>query len=201
VPAPTQRHTLLEDVLAIVTAAGFVSLGLRFMAQAGLLTGGTTGVALLLTRLTPLTFGQLFLLLNLPFFWLGIREMGWRFTAKTFVSIALVSGLADWLHLVIRLDWIHPLYAAVLGGFLMGIGLLILFRHQACLGGLNILAIWLQRERRVRAGVFQMAVDSVVVLASLFVVSPGTIALSVVGALALNVVLAVNHRPDRYIGT
>jgi uncharacterized membrane-anchored protein YitT (DUF2179 family) len=83
----------------------------------------------------------------------------------------------------------------------MGIGLLILFRHQACLGGLNILAIWLQERRGVRAGVFQMAVDSLVVLLSLLVVSPGTIALSVVGALALNGVLAVNHRPGRYLGT
>jgi uncharacterized membrane-anchored protein YitT (DUF2179 family) len=199
--APTQhRHSTLEDGLAIFTAAGFISLGLRFFSQAGLLTGGTSGVALLLTRLTPLSFGQLFVLLNLPFAWLGIRQMGWRFTAKTFAAIGLVSAAADWLHVVIRFDWLHPLYAAVLGGFLMGIGLLILFRHQACLGGLNILAIWLQRERNVRAGVFQMVVDSAVVLASLFVVSPATIALSVVGAVALNVVLAVNHRPGRYLG-
>jgi uncharacterized membrane-anchored protein YitT (DUF2179 family) len=83
----------------------------------------------------------------------------------------------------------------------MGIGLLILFRHQACLGGLNILAIWLQEKKGVRAGVFQMVVDSAVVLASLLVVSPATIGLSIVGALALNLVLAVNHRPGRYLGT
>jgi len=194
-------HSALEDALAIVTAACFVSLGLRFFTQAGLLTGGTTGVALLLARLTPLTFGQLFVLLNLPFFWLGIRQMGWRFTLKTFASILLVSGATDRLQLVLRVEWIHPLYAAVLGGFLMGIGLLILFRHQACLGGLNILSIWLQERRGVRAGVFQMAVDSLVVAASFFVVSPATIALSIVGAVALNVVLAVNHRPGRYLGT
>jgi uncharacterized membrane-anchored protein YitT (DUF2179 family) len=196
-----QRHTTFEDVLAILTAACFVSLGLRFMSQAGLLTGGTTGVALLLARVTPLTFGQLFVLLNLPFFWLGIRQMGWRFTVKTFAAILLVSGATDRLQLVLRLEWIHPLYAAVLGGFLMGIGLLILFRHQACLGGLNILAIWLQERRGVRAGVFQMAVDSLVVAASFLVVTPATIALSIVGAVALNVVLAVNHRPGRYLGT
>jgi uncharacterized membrane-anchored protein YitT (DUF2179 family) len=196
-----QRHTALEDVQAIVTAAGFVSLGLRFLAQAGLLTGGTSGVALLLTRVTPLTFGQLFVLLNVPFFWLGIRQMGWRFTLKTFAAILLVSLATDRLQLVLRIEWIHPLYAAVLGGFLMGIGLLILFRHQACLGGLNILAIWLQERRGVRAGVFQMAVDSAVVAGSLLVVSPGVIGLSIVGAVALNVVLAVNHRPGRYLGT
>jgi len=201
VAAEAQRHTVLEDLLAILTAVGFVSLGLRFLAQAGLITGGTSGVALLLTRVTPLTFGQLFVLLNVPFFWLGIRQMGWRFTLKTFAAILLVSLATDRLQLVLRLEWIHPLYAAVLGGFLMGIGLLILFRHQACLGGLNILAIWLQERRGVRAGVFQMAVDSAVVAASLLVVSPAVIGLSIVGAVALNVVLAVNHRPGRYLGT
>jgi uncharacterized membrane-anchored protein YitT (DUF2179 family) len=199
--AEDQRHTAFEDALAVVTAACFVSLGLRFFSQAGLLTGGTTGVALLLARVTPLTFGQLFVLLNLPFFWLGIRQMGWAFTLKTFAAILLVSFATDRLQLVLRVEWIHPLYAAVLGGFLMGIGLLILFRHQACLGGLNILAIWLQERRGVRAGVFQMAVDSVVVAVSLLVVSPGVVALSIVGAVALNVVLAVNHRPGRYLGT
>ena len=200
-PAEDQRHTVFEDVQAILTAACFVSLGLRFIAHAGLLTGGTTGVALLLARVTPLSFGQLFVLLNVPFFWLGIRQMGWRFTLKTFASILLVSAATDRLQLVLRLEWIHPAYAAVLGGFLMGIGLLILFRHQACLGGLNILAIWLQERRGVRAGVFQMAVDSAVVLGSLLVVSPAVIGLSILGAVALNVVLAVNHRPGRYLGT
>jgi len=200
-PAEEQRHTVLEDVQAILTAVGFVSLGLRFLAHAGLLTGGTSGVALLLARVTPLTFGQLFVLLNVPFFWLGIRQMGWRFTLKTFAAILLVSAATDRLQLVLRLEWIHPLYAAVLGGFLMGIGLLILFRHQACLGGLNVLAIWLQERRGVRAGVFQLAVDAAVLAGSLLVVSPAVIGLSIVGAVALNVVLAVNHRPGRYLGT
>jgi uncharacterized membrane-anchored protein YitT (DUF2179 family) len=88
-----------------------------------------------------------------------------------------------------------------MGGSCIGIGLLILFRHQACLGGLNVLAIWLQERRGVRAGVFQLVVDSLVVVASLFVVPPTTVLLSVVGAVTLNMVLAVNHRPGRYLGT
>jgi uncharacterized membrane-anchored protein YitT (DUF2179 family) len=53
----------------------------------------------------------------------------------------------------------------------------------------------------VRAGVFQMVIDSLVVIASLFVVPPVTVLHSVVGAVALNLVLAVNHRPGRYLGT
>jgi uncharacterized membrane-anchored protein YitT (DUF2179 family) len=64
-----------------------------------------------------------------------------------------------------------------------------------------VLAIWLQERRGVRAGVFQMVIDSLVVVASLFVVPPVTVLYSVIGAVALNLVLAVNHRPGRYLGT
>jgi hypothetical protein len=38
------------------------------------------------------------------------------------------------------------------------------------------------------------------VVASFFLVTPRVLALSVLGAVALNVVLAVNHRPGRYLG-
>jgi len=199
-PSPAEPHTLFEDVLAILTAAAFVSLGSGLIAHARLLTGGTFGVALILTRLTPLSFGQLYVLVNLPFFWLGVRQLGWRFTVKTFAAIGLVSFGADHLKQVIRFGEVAPAYAAIMGGLLMGIGLLILFRHGASLGGLNILAIWLQEQRGVRAGKFQMVVDSVVVVASFFVVTPWVLGLSVLGAVALNVVLAVNHRPGRYLG-
>lgn len=194
------RHSLLDDAQAIVTAAAFVSLGLAFLASHRLLTGGTAGVALLLTRVTPLSFGQLFALLNLPFFWLGVRQLGWRFTAKTFAAIGLVSLASDHMGAVLGLERIHPLYAAVMGGFLVGAGLLMLFRHRASLGGVNILSIWLQERHGWRAGLFQMAVDAAIVVASVFVVTPATLALSVLGAVALNVVLAVNHRPGRYLG-
>lgn len=205
VPAPTPvpgaaPHTRLDDAQAILIASAFVALGYGLLSHARLLTGGTAGIALLLTRLTPFSFGQLFLALNVPFFWLGVRQMGWAFTVKTFVAIALVSFETDHLAGVIAFERVHPAAGAIVGGFLVGAGLLMLFRHDACLGGLNILAIFLQRRGRVRAGVFQMIVDSTVVLASAFVVPPATIALSVLGAVALNVVLAINHKAGRYYG-
>jgi uncharacterized membrane-anchored protein YitT (DUF2179 family) len=197
-PAP---HSILEDALAILTATAFVSFGTGLLKHLGLLTGGSAGIALLLCRVTPFTFGQLFLALNVPFFWLGVRQMGWRFTGKTFASIALVSVATDQLHRVLRFGEVQPAYGAAMGGLLVGMGLLILFRHQASLGGLNILSIWLQRRHSVRAGAFQMAVDSLIVAASFLVVTPGTLALSVLGAVAMNLVLAMNHRPGRYLGT
>ena len=195
------RHGFLDDAQAIVTAAAFVSLGLAFLRSHQLLTGGTAGMALLLARVVPLSFGQLFALLNVPFFWLGVRRLGWRFTLKTFTAIGLVSLASDHMGEVLAFERVQPLYAAMMGGFLNGAGLLMLFRHRASLGGVNILSLWLQERYGLRAGLFQMGVDACIVLASLFVVSPVTLALSILGAVALNVVLAVNHRPGRYLGT
>jgi uncharacterized membrane-anchored protein YitT (DUF2179 family) len=195
------RHSLFDDAQAIVTATLIVSLGTSLLSRAHLVTGGTAGVALLLAKITPLTFGQLFVLVNLPFFWLGVRQMGWRFTVKTFVAIGLVSITSDQLPRVLHVDLIEPLYAALTGGVLVGIGILILIRHRASLGGLSILSVWLQEKHGVRAGYFQMVVDSLVVVASWFVVTPWILFLSILGAVALNFVLAVNHRPGRYLGT
>jgi uncharacterized membrane-anchored protein YitT (DUF2179 family) len=200
-PDPAERHSLFEDAQAIVTACAFFSLGLTLLGSAGLLMGGTPGIALLVSRVTGFPFGPVYVAVNLPFFWLGVRVLGWRFTLKTFAAIALLAFATEELPHVLQLGPVAPLYAAAMGGALAGVGLLMLFRHEASLGGLNILAIHLQRRFGVRAGVFQLSVDAAIVFASFFVVSPATLALSVIGAVALNLVLAVNHRPGRYMGT
>jgi uncharacterized membrane-anchored protein YitT (DUF2179 family) len=194
----SRRHTVFDDAQAIVTAAAFIALGTAFLRHARLLV---TGIALLLARVTPLTFGQLLVAINVPFLWLGVRRLGWRFTLKTFLAVGLVAVASDHLDQVVHLDRLNPVYGALMGGVLFGIGLLILFRHQASLGGLNVLALYLQERHGIRAGVFQLAIDVAIVAASFFVVSPVVLALSILGAIALNVVLAVNHRPGRYVAT
>ena len=95
---------------------------------------------------------------------------------------------------------IDPVFAAVLAGLLAGAGLLILIRHQASLGGVGVLAIYLQKRRGWRAGNLQMIADVAIVGAAFFVVPPDRVALSVLGAIVLNMVLTINHRPGRYFG-
>jgi uncharacterized membrane-anchored protein YitT (DUF2179 family) len=197
----TDRHTLFEDAQAIVTACAFFSLGLALLGSGRLLMGGTPGIALLISRWGNLRFGPVYVLVNLPFFWLGLRRLGWRFTLKSFSAIGLLAVATDRVPLVLHLDRVQPVYAAAMGGALAGVGLLMLFRHDASLGGVSILALWLQDRFGIRAGMFQLAVDVTILVASFFVVSPAAVALSVLGAVALNLVLAVNHRPGRYMGT
>ena len=52
---------------------------------------------------------------------------------------------------------------------------------------------------RNTAGTTQMGIDSLIVLAALWVTDWQRLAWSVLGAVVLNLVLAVNHRPGRYM--
>ena len=198
-PAASQ-HSAFEDAQAILTGALFIALGVAMFARAGLLTGGTAGLAFLIHYATGWRFGVVFFVINLPFYFLALRAMGRAFTVKTFCAIAALSLFTELMPLVLRFDFLQPVYAGVMGGFLIGAGLLMLFRHKASLGGINILVLYLQERHGWRAGKLQMAIDCAIVLAAFALVEPWLIAISVLGALALNLVVAVNHRPGRYLG-
>jgi uncharacterized membrane-anchored protein YitT (DUF2179 family) len=194
----TLKHSWYDDALALFTGTLFIAIGVAMFTQAGLLTGGTAGIAFLAHYANGVGFGPLFFVINLPFYLLAWHRMGRTFTLKTFASVTLLSMLASAVPRWAGFASLDPLFAAVAGGLLMGAGFLMLFRHHASLGGLNILVLYLQQRFGWRAGWVQMGIDGAILLASLAWVEPQRIALSVVGALALNLTLALNHRPGRY---
>jgi len=198
VEQPRNAHTALEDVLAIVIGTLMVSFGVVMLRQVGALTGGTAGMAFLAHYLTQVSFGTAFFIINLPFYYLSVRRMGWQFTLKTFSAVALVSVFSDLHPLFIHFDHLQPFYATLFGNVIMGIGFIVLFRHKASLGGVNILALFLQDKYGLRAGKLQMGVDCCIVLASLFVVSYEMLIASILGAVIVNLIIAMNHRPGRY---
>lgn len=197
--AAGERHSLYEDALALLVGTLFVALGLTIYTHASLVTGSSAGLALLVQYATGYPFGLVFFAINLPFYWLAIRRMGWAFTLRTFVAVGLISLFSRLTPGWIGFEHLHPLYAAVAGGGLMGMGLLILFRHRTGLGGFNILALYLQDRGLVRAGYFQLAIDLVILAAALFVLDWHQVLLSVLGAAVLNVIIGINHRPGRYM--
>ena len=196
---PALHHGLFEDAQALVTGTLFVSLGIVMFSHVGLLTGGTAGVAFLLHYATGWNFGLLFFLINLPFYGLAWQRMGKRFTVKTFAAVALMAGFSNLVPQLLHFDRLNPIFTSILGGLLMGTGMLILFRHRASLGGFNVLVLYLQERFGWRAGRIQMALDCSIVLCAFTLTDWQHIALSVLGAVALNQTLATNHRAGRYI--
>lgn len=193
------RHAWYDDALALFTGTLFIAFGVAMFTHAGLLTGGTAGVAFLAHYASGIGFGPLFFVINLPFYLLAWRAMGRSFTLKTFAAVTLLSAMTGTIPRWAGFAVLDPWFAAIAGGLLMGAGFLVLFRHHASLGGLNILVLVLQRRLGWRAGWVQMGIDGAILLASLALVEPQRILMSIAGALALNLTLALNHRPGRYV--
>ena len=194
-----EKHSLTEDAQGIVYGATMAAFGIVILTHLGLVTGQTAGLAVLISYATGWGFGPVFFAVNLPFYIVGYLRMGLAFTVKTFVAVALLSGLSVWMPQHLSFATLNPWLGAVLFGFLSGSALLALFRHGASLGGVGIVALMLQDRLGWRAGWVQLAFDAVLFAAAFFVTDARTVAISFVGALVVNLVIAINHRRDRYI--
>jgi len=195
----SSRHTPLEDAQALLIGTLLTSLGITLFGKASLITGGTAGLSFLLHYATGVTFGKLFFLINLPFYWLAFKKLGGAFVVKTFAAVGLLSFFTEFMPLVLDIGRINPFYAGIAGGALLGVGLLILFRHQASLGGLNILVVFLQDRFGWRAGLVQLIFDALILAGSTSMISLTSVGISLIGAAVLNLTLAINHRPGRYM--
>jgi uncharacterized membrane-anchored protein YitT (DUF2179 family) len=73
-----------------------------------------------------------------------------------------------------------------------------MFRHSSSLGGVGIMAFYLQQRFNIRAGTFQLTVDSCILLSALFFIEWPLVLISILAAFCLNMVISLNHRPERY---
>jgi uncharacterized membrane-anchored protein YitT (DUF2179 family) len=192
---------LQDDVQGLVTGTLFAGFGIFLMQLAGLVPGGTVGVALLLHYASGLPLPIALLTVNLPFYALAWWRMGRAFTLRTVAAVGLLALVSWWLPHAVGLARIDGVLSALLGGLLCGAGILFLFRHRASLGGFNVLALRLQESLGWPAGKVQLALDAAVVLGGGWLAGDlRRLALSVLAVLALNLAFVFNHRPGRYAG-
>ncbi|TPE53680.1 YitT family protein [Amaricoccus solimangrovi] len=198
-PDPVRRHSALDDAQGLFIGTAVVALGLAILQSTGLVTGQIAGLALLVATWTGLPFGPVFFALNLPFYWLAIRRLGWSFTLKTFACVGGLTLLSIARPHLITFGHVQPLAGAVIAGICMGLGLLGVFRHGASLGGVGVVAFYLQDRFGFRAGWTQLLVDAVVFALALLTLPAASVLWSLCGAVAMNLVIMINHRRDWYV--
>jgi len=194
------KHTPLEDAYAFAIGCSMIVLGIVLLKAVGLVTGGVAGIALLVSYLIPLPVGVLFMLINLPFFVFAYLGMGRVFMLKTIIVSLAIMALAVLMPLAVHIDYVQPLFAAVFGGTIIGMGILSLARHGAGAGGTGVLCLYLQKKRGINAGQTQLIIDAVIIAASGFVIPMDRLLYSIISAAAMSLVMMSWHRPERYIG-
>lgn len=200
VHAPSLAHSRFEDAFAILSGTLFVALGVVILKAAGLGTGGTAGLGFLVGHATGLPFGAVFFAINLPFFVFAYLAFGRAYLLKSVLATGLLAVETTLLPRFLPLGAPDLWLAALLGGLLVGMGLLALIRHRTGLGGFGVMAVWMQERFGWRAGKVQMAADALVVAAAFALLPPVQVVASVGGVVALNLMLALYHKPGRYAG-
>lgn len=193
------RHSRVDDLQGLAISIIGSAFGMFLLSSAGLVTGGTAGLALILSYMTSFSFGWAFFWVNLPFYVFAWLKRGPVFTIKSFFAVSLVSLVAELLPNWLSFSDVHPGVAAVLYGTMAGVAILGLFRHGASLGGMTMLAVIIQDRFGIRAGWVQLAWDACLFVVAFFLFPVTLVVWSLLGAVILNFVIAMNHRRDWYL--
>jgi uncharacterized membrane-anchored protein YitT (DUF2179 family) len=171
------------------------------MLQAGhILTGGTVGLSLLLTKYIHLSMSVIYDLVTIPFFILAIWKKGFNFAARSFINVIVVSYFAGQMPHYLHFTVSNHFAAAILANTILGIGVLAIFRHHSSLGGFNVVALIAQENFKIKAGYMQAAMDFCVIAGGYHLYGLKMSLCSLAGVVVLNGILALNHRQDRYVG-
>ncbi|WP_027710539.1 YitT family protein [Dickeya chrysanthemi] len=193
-------HTLKDDVYGLILGVMFIAIGLNLLKLSGMITGGIAGIALLLSYVVPLSIGVLFILTNIPFMIFCYFSMGRAFTLKTLIVNIALSLATQAVPGLLTINYIHPLFSALVGGTFLGMGILSLARHNASVGGTGVLTLWLYKRFNINAGKSQMLLDVLVFAISLLTMPITLLLWSALSALAMNAMLMNWHKPGRYQG-
>ena len=192
---------MIDDIQGISLGVFLAGVGVHMLTTVGLITGQTAGIAVIISYLTGYSFGLIFFLVNIPFYALAWKRLGNAFTVKSLISVSLLSLLTELIPLGMVFESLDPILGAVTFGALTGLGLLALFRHNGSLGGLGVVALLIQDTTGFRAGWVQLIFDGALFGLAFFLFDPVIVMYSLVGAVVLNLIIAINHRRDRYVAT
>lgn len=135
-----------------------------------LLSGGVSGIAIIIQYVANIPSGYLILALNIPIFIYGMREVD-----KDFIIFSLIGTLALSFFLVLTTGisqylmvddiLLSSIYAGVIGG--LGAG--IVFRNRGSMGGVDIIAVAIKRRSGINISTISLAINVVVVFIGLFI--------------------------------
>jgi uncharacterized membrane-anchored protein YitT (DUF2179 family) len=133
--------------------------------------GGLSGIATVIFHLFRFPVGVTTLVLNVPLFLVGIRQLGGHFGIRTLLATVLLSVFIDLVKVPVLTD--DSLLASIYGGFLMGVGLGIIFRMNATTGGTDLFAKLIHKYfPAITVAWVLFAVDFVVVVMAAIFLGP-----------------------------
>ena len=158
----------IKNYLFIVLGSLFLSLGVvLFFIPNALVTGGTSGMAILLHYLLGLPTGVMMVAVNAPLLLLGAKYLGRAFTIRSVITIVLSSVFIDAFNELLHVNALTKdvILAAVFGGMCIGVGLGLVLSGNASAGGSTILAKIIASKTTIKASTVILAIDVMIIIA------------------------------------
>jgi uncharacterized membrane-anchored protein YitT (DUF2179 family) len=132
--------------ISITLGAILMAVGLEiFLVPNKVIDGGVTGISIMLSHITGFELGIFLFILNLPFVYLGYKQMGKTFAVSTVYGIIVLSVFTTLFHPVPAFTD-DILLATIFGGMILGIGVGIVIRFGGALDGTEILSLVITKK-------------------------------------------------------
>jgi uncharacterized membrane-anchored protein YitT (DUF2179 family) len=146
------KTQIAKRAVFIFLGAMLVSVGLEiFLVPNSIIDGGITGISIILSHLTGIKLGVFLFLFNLPFLFIGYKQIGKTFAISTLFAVALMS-IATTLLIPVPVLTKDLLLSAVFGGIILGIGVGLVIRYGGSLDGTEIVAILVNKKTPFSVG-------------------------------------------------
>ena len=157
-----QKHLILHEIMRyIVLFIGSViyAAGLEiFLVPNNVIDGGVVGIAIMASHLTRLPLGVFLIIVNIPFIYLGYKQIGKTFTLSTVFSIISLSCFTNIFLSIPRFT--NDLFlASVFGGIIVGVGVGLIIRYGGSLDGTEIVAILMDQKTSFSVGEVVMGIN------------------------------------------
>lgn len=123
----------------------------EFLAPNNIMDGGVVGISMVTDAFLPMPLSVITILFNLPFLYVGFRQMGAQFVVKTMLGMAFFSGALQ-IFSMWCMATSEPLLATVFGGVVLGIGVGLVIRYGGCLDGTETMAILISKKTSFSVG-------------------------------------------------
>lgn len=150
VEGKTKKKSLkkpLFKALMVIIGALIAAYGLEaILIPNSVSDGGVTGISIVLSQLFGLPLGVLIAIINIPFIWLGYKQIGKSFAIYSILGIATLAIGTSTLHHVHTIIEGDTLLITVVGGIILGFGMGLALRNGGALDGIDMLAVLLARK-------------------------------------------------------
>ncbi|MCS0788925.1 YitT family protein [Cytobacillus firmus] len=169
----TKKKRVLKEIkqlIMITLGAVIAAAGLEFfLVPNNILDGGVIGLSIIAAELTGMTMSIFLIVLNLPFLYIGFRQIGMKFTIHTLYGVIVLSASTAYLHHFEPVT--NDLFlATVIGAVILGTGVGLVIRTGGALDGSEIIAILVSKKRPVSVGQFIMIVNVFIFILAAFLV-------------------------------